>query len=203
MGGELRAIGDIGSHWMDLAQFVTRPADRGGLRRPRHHLPVRQRPLGEVETFASADDVERVDEPMATEDFGHVLAPASTAARGARSRSPRSAPGRKNHLQLRGRRLGAALAWNSERHEELWIGHRDEPNERAAAQPALMQPDARPRHVPPGRPRRGVRRHVPRALPRRLPRRRGGGPPAEPDYPTFADGTARTCSAMRSPQLQP
>ena len=33
-GGELRAVADIGSHWLDLVQFVTGLRDRGGLRRP-------------------------------------------------------------------------------------------------------------------------------------------------------------------------
>ena len=39
---------------------------------PRHR-DWRRAPTGEVETFAAADDIERVDEPMATEDLAHIL----------------------------------------------------------------------------------------------------------------------------------
>src|SRR5918911_1869026 len=72
-GGALRAVADIGSHWLDLVQFVSgRPvvevfADLATT------IPVRRRSVGEVETFASAEEVEREDVPMSTEDVAHVL----------------------------------------------------------------------------------------------------------------------------------
>ena len=52
----------------------------------------------------------------------------SMAARGAPSRSRRGAPGRKNHLHFEVDGSESALRWNAERHEELWLGRRDEPN---------------------------------------------------------------------------
>ncbi len=82
-GGALRAIGDIGSHWMDMAQFVSGRRITEVCADLHTTIPVRRRPLGEVETFSSADDVEREDAPMATEDIGHVLVRFDGGARGA------------------------------------------------------------------------------------------------------------------------
>ena len=60
-------------------------------------IGVRRRPVGEVETFARADDVEGEDAPMATEDLGHVLVRFDGGARGAFKVS-QGAAGRKNLL---------------------------------------------------------------------------------------------------------
>ena len=72
-GGALRAVADIGSHWMDLAQWVSGRRIEAVFADLTTTLPVRQRPAGEVETFAAADDVERVDVEMITEDIAHLL----------------------------------------------------------------------------------------------------------------------------------
>ena len=86
-----RAVGDIGSHWLDLVQFVT------GLRVTEVFadlvtaIPVRQRPVGEVETFARADDVQREDAPMSTEDIAHILVRFDNGAAARASRRSRRA----------------------------------------------------------------------------------------------------------------
>ena len=54
-GGALRAVADIGSHWMDLAQWVSGRRIEAVFADLTTTLPVRQRPAGEVETFAAAD----------------------------------------------------------------------------------------------------------------------------------------------------
>jgi predicted dehydrogenase len=38
---------------------------------------------------------------------------------------------------------GGAVAWNGERPNELWIGHRDKPNELLIKDPSLLSPQAR------------------------------------------------------------
>ena len=60
-GGALRAVADIGSHWLDLVQFVTGLRVSSLLADLATVIPVRRRPTSEIETFASAGDVERVD----------------------------------------------------------------------------------------------------------------------------------------------
>ena len=135
-GGGLRAVGDIGSHWLDLVEFVT------GLRVVElcadlaTVIPVRRRPRGEVETFADAADVERIDAPMATEDLANVLLRFEGGARGTFLVSQVSA-GRRNSLRFEIDGSGGALAWDGERNEELWLGHRGRPNELLLRDPSM------------------------------------------------------------------
>ena len=167
------------SLWMDLAQFVS------GLRfvevcADLHtKIPVLQRPLGEVESFSSAADVEREDAPMATEDIGHVLVRFDGGARGAFKVSQGSA-GRKNYLHIEVDGSEAALAWNAERHEELWLGRRDEPS-------GILQRAAAHTFLPAGHAEGWVEtfRELYRSVYADVA---AGGPSSAPDYPTFADG---------------
>ena len=185
--GELRAVGDIGSHWLDLTQFVTGLRVVELLADLATAIPVRRRPKGEVETFARADDVEREDAPMATEDIAHILLRFENGARGSCVVSQVST-GRKNSLRFQVDGSGGALAWEGERHEELWLGRRDAPNEVLLRNPALMHPQAARRtHLPVAHAEgfAATFRELYRAVYADVAR---GGPAAEPDYPTFRDG---------------
>ncbi|NLF31324.1 MAG: Gfo/Idh/MocA family oxidoreductase, partial [Planctomycetes bacterium] len=51
-GGELRAVADIGTHWMDLVTSMTGLEVEAVLADLATFHPVRNRPLGEVETFS-------------------------------------------------------------------------------------------------------------------------------------------------------
>jgi predicted dehydrogenase len=126
-GGTLRAVADIGSHWLDLVQFVTGLEVEQVFADLATTIPIRRRPTGEVETFASADEVERVDTAMTTEDIAHILLRFRGGARASCVVSQVSA-GRKNlvHFEVDG--AAGALAWNGESPEQLWLGRRDEPN---------------------------------------------------------------------------
>jgi predicted dehydrogenase len=186
-GGEMRAIGDIGSHWMDMAQFVSGRRIVELVADLATTIPVRRRPLGEVETFTSAADVEREDAPMTTEDLGHVLVRFDGGARGAFKVSQVSA-GRRNYLHFQVDGSQSALAWSAESHEELWIGRRDEPNGVLQRNAALMHADAASRtFLPAGHAEGWVEtfRELYRAVYTAVA---AGAPPAVPDYPTFADG---------------
>ena len=186
-GGDLRAVGDIGSHWMDLTQFVTGQRIVEVLADLATAIPVRRRPVGEVETFASAADVERTDAPMATEDFGHLLFRYDGGARGSCVLSQVSI-GRKNALRFEVDGAQGALAWDAERNEELWLGRRDRGNEILQRNAALMHPTAAGRTLLPAAHAEGYAdtfRELYRAVYADVAR---GGPAAEPDYPTFRDG---------------
>jgi predicted dehydrogenase len=186
-GGALRAVADIGSHWMDLAQWVTDCEIEAVFADFKTALPVRQRPTGEVETFAAAGDVERVDAPMATEDIAHVLFRLASGVVGAAVFSQVSA-GRKNSLRLEVDGSDGALAWDAERNEELWLGHRDRPNETLHRNPGLLEPAARARTMLPAGHAEGYSdtfRELYRAVYSAVAE---GVMPAEPDFPTFADG---------------
>ena len=186
-GGRLRAVGDIGSHWMDLAQFVTGQRIVEVFADLATAIPVRRQPVGEVETFASADDVERVDAPMETEDFGNILVRFDGGARGSLVISQVSF-GRKNSLRFEVDGSGGALHWDGERNEELWIGSRDGPNETLLRNPALMHESAAARTQLPVAHAEGFAdtfRELYRAVYADVAR---GGPSPEPDYPTFEAG---------------
>jgi predicted dehydrogenase len=186
-GGRLRAVADIGSHWLDLAQFVSGRRVVELLADVATTIPVRRRPTGEVESFAAADDAERVDAPMSTEDLAHLLVRFDDASRGSVVVSQVSA-GHKNALTIALDGADGAVAWSSERHEELWLGHRDRPNEVLLRNPALMEPAAAARTGLPAGHAEGFAdtfRELHRAVYAAVA---DGGMPDEPDFPSFADG---------------
>ena len=202
-GGDLRAVGDIGSHWMDLAQFVTGARIAEVFADLATTIPVRRRPVGEVETFSSAADVERVDAPMATEDIAHILVRFEGGARGSCVLSQVSF-GRKNALRLEVDGSQGTLAWDAERHEELWLGRRDRGNEVLQRNAQLMHPaSARRTHLPVAHAEgfADTFRELYRAVYADVAR---GEPSADPDYPTFVDGHVENvlCDAVARAQRE-
>jgi predicted dehydrogenase len=182
-GGELRAVADIGSHWLDVAQFVTGLKVDQVFADLATTIPVRRRPRGEVETFTDAADVERVDVRMSSEDLAHILVRFEGGARGSCVVSQVSA-GRKNSIrfQLDGSR--SSVYWDGEAPEELWLGRRDAPNEVLLRNPALM--DARGTTQLPAGHAEGFADTF-RALYAAVYRAVAAGEPGR-DYPTFRDG---------------
>jgi predicted dehydrogenase len=186
-GGALRAVADIGSHWLDLAQFVIGRRVESLLADLATTIPVRRRPAREIETFASADDVEREDAPMTTEDLAHILLRFGDGTRGSVVVSQVSA-GRKNSLRFEVDGSGGSVAWDSERNEELWLGHRGKPNELLPRDPSLFRPEASARTGLPAGHAEGFAETFKELYRAVYTAVAAGGPPDEPDYPTFADG---------------
>jgi predicted dehydrogenase len=141
-GGALRAVGDIGSHWLDLTSFVTGRRVEMVLADLETFIRVRQQPQGPVETFATERAAETIAREIRTEDVATILLRYDNSARGALAVSQVS-PGRKNSLQYEIDGSAAAAAWDSERPTELWLGHRERPNETLIANPALMSESGR------------------------------------------------------------
>src|ERR671932_5420 len=186
-GGALRAVADIGSHWPDPAQFVTGRRVVEVFADLATTIPVRRRPTGPVETFSAADDVEREDAPMATEDLAHLLVRFEGDVRGSAVVSQVSA-GRRNSLRFEVDGSQGSLYWDAERHEELWLGHRGGPNETLTRDPALLEPEAAGRTSLPAGHAEGFAdtfKELYRAVYAAIA---AGGMPEEPDFPTFLDG---------------
>jgi predicted dehydrogenase len=143
-GGELRAVADIGTHWIDLVTTITGLEVEAVFADLRTVHPLRQRPTGEIETFTaqSAPSAETAAVPIATDDYGCILFRFRGGARGSLWVSQVTA-GRKNCLRYEIAGSRSALAWDSESPNELWIGHRDRPNERLTRDPRLVGPAAR------------------------------------------------------------
>jgi predicted dehydrogenase len=186
-GGELRAVNDIGSHWLDLLQFVTGMRVEAVLADLATTIPVRRRPAREIETFAAAGDVERDDAPMHTEDLANILLRFEGDVRGSLVVSQVSA-GRKNSLRFEVDGSKGALAWDSERHEELWLGHRGRANESLLRDPSLFLPEATARTQLPAGHAEGFGETFKELYRAVYSAVAAGEAPQEPDYPTFAAG---------------
>ena len=181
-GGALRAVGDIGSHWLDLAQFVTGRRVEAIFADLQTAIPVRQRPTGPVETFSAASgEGEPVE--MQTDDVAHLLLRLEGGGRGSCVISQVSA-GRRNAVRFEVDGSKGAIAWDSERNEELWLGHRDRPNELLWRDPSLLAGPVRG-SVPAGH-HEGFQDTF-KELYAAVYRAVAAGEPGD-DYPTFRDG---------------
>jgi predicted dehydrogenase len=138
-GGALRAVADIGSHWLDLTSFVTGLRVESVLADLATFVPVRRKPVKAVETFSTDNAAETTPVAIRTEDVALITLRFQGGARGSVAISQVSA-GRKNSLQYEIDGAASALAWDSEQPDNLWIGHRDRPNEILLRNPALMNP---------------------------------------------------------------
>lgn len=143
LGGEMRAVADIGSHWLDLTTFITGLKIEAVLADFKTFLPVRKKPIQQQETFGGKLDISKefVEQSINTEDYASILLRFSNGARGVLTVSQVSA-GRKNRLYFEIDGANSALAWNSERPNELWVGHRQRANELLLKDPALLSPGA-------------------------------------------------------------
>ena len=142
-GGELRAVADIGTHWLDLISFVTAKKVKAVCADLSIVHPVRKKPSGERQTFNRMDDSTAQTQPfnVTTEDSANILLKFDDNTRGSLVVSQVSA-GRKNCLQFEIAGSKQALAWNSERPNELWVGHREQANEILTRDPALLSDSA-------------------------------------------------------------
>jgi len=140
--GPSRAIADIGSHWMDLIEFIT------GLRIQEvcadfaTFHKVRKKPLKPVETYAGKvlkpEDYQ--DMPINTEDYATVLFRFENDGRGVMTVN-QVAAGRKNRLYFEIDGAKKAVAWESEAPNQIWIGNRDGKNEIMMRDPSLVYPE--------------------------------------------------------------
>ena len=139
-GGPLRAVADIGTHWLDLAQFLTGDRVVAVLADLQTVHPERQRPVGGAETFTSggAEASSRAESvAIDTEDAGTLLLRFAGGAKGVVHVSQTTA-GRKNRLQIEIAGERSAVSFDSESPNSLWIGHRDRANETLIRDPGLL-----------------------------------------------------------------
>ncbi len=148
VSGPSRVMADIGSHFFDMAEHVTGLRVSSVCTDMQIFYPTRKRPVvdssgGGGETFSATlgGAGETVDTPIVTEDFGATLFRMGKA-RGAMTASQVSA-GRKNGLVLEIYGTKGGASWRQERPEELWLGHRDAPNQVMLKDPSLMLEQAR------------------------------------------------------------
>src|SRR5947209_2945866 len=142
LGGRLRAVSDIGTHWLDLMMWVTGKRVTDVCADLATVIPMRKRPHGRVETFQQKKAGASDDVKITTDDYASILLRFEDSLRGVVTVSQVSA-GRKARLWFEVDGSEGSLAWDSESPNTLWIGHRIEPNQNMIKDPALMSPGAR------------------------------------------------------------
>jgi predicted dehydrogenase len=142
LGGELRAISDIGTHWLDLVTWLTGSKVSALCADLATVLPTRRRPKGRVESFQKAASSETEEVMISTDDYGSVLLHFDNEARGVMTVSQVS-PGRKARLWFEIDGSEGSLVFNSESPNELWVGRRERASEILPKDPALQTPASR------------------------------------------------------------
>ncbi len=186
--GESKAIADIGSHLMDLLEYITGleiievMADFATIH------PARKKPLKPIETYSGKllkpEDYE--DVPIETEDYATVMLRFNNGKKGVVTVSQVSA-GRKNQLKLEIAGSGLTFAWNSENPNELWTGKRDGPNEVLMRDPSLVHEDSRGVISFPGGHNEGFP-DTSKQIFKEIYSDIKNGRSENPNYPTFKDG---------------
>jgi predicted dehydrogenase len=184
--GPSRCMADIGSHWFDLAEHVTGLRVSSLCADLQTFHATRTQPKHSVETFANK--VLRPEDygetAVDTEDFGAVIFHMGTRARGSVAASQVSA-GRKNRFNIEIYGTRSSAAWNQERPDELWVGHRESGNEIFIKDPSLLKPSARSYADLPGGHSEGYDDTFKQIFRRFYASIRPGG---TPEYPQFIDG---------------
>jgi predicted dehydrogenase len=201
-GTNLRAVADIGTHWMDLAQYLIGTPIRSVNADLATFHQRRFKPKGPTDTFTGSSgatgqrSAQEVD--VITDDHAAVLLRFDSGVRGAFHVSQVTA-GRKNRLTIEIAATEGSVAWDSESPDRLWIGSRKGPSQILPRDPALLNPAA------------GAMAHYPGGHAEGFPdtfkqlyidvygwivEGRPAGRP--PEFPTFADGDreVRLCEAI-------
>jgi len=189
LGGTLRAVADIGSHWLDLTTFITSLKISEVMADFNTFISVRKKPSKPIETFTGKmlTPEDYIDQPIATEDYASILLRYENGARGVLTVSQVSA-GRKNRLYFEIDGSKSSIAFESERPNELWVGHRDRPNELLLKDPSLLSEEARKIASYPGGHNEGFPDTFKQLTAKVYAYIRAGNFNAVPDFPTFADG---------------
>jgi predicted dehydrogenase len=149
-GGASSALGDIGSHWCDLAQHMAGVRITHVLGDITTTIKKRKKPVGSREAFAAAGAGTTTDVDIVVEDLASVLVRFDNGAKGSFSVGQVCA-GHKNDLQVEVCGSKASMKWKQEVQNELWIGHRDGPNQVLSKDPSLLDEAVRGyAHLPGG-----------------------------------------------------
>ena len=134
-GGNLRAVGDIGTHWIDAVSFILGAKAESAFAHLETFHKTRLRPTGEVQTFAKIDPATMVPYKVDTEDFGSVLLKFGKSAHGfangvhANASISQVAAGWKCDLYVGIYGTKGSVQWSLQQPNEIVLGRRDEPNQ--------------------------------------------------------------------------
>ncbi|HZU10917.1 MAG TPA: Gfo/Idh/MocA family oxidoreductase [Pseudacidobacterium sp.] len=193
-GGVTSALGDIGSHWCDIAEHISGLKITAVLADLTTVIPVRYSSGASAEAFSSTNEGERRPVQVQAEDLASVLLRFENGAKGCFTVG-QVLPGHKNDLQIELNGRARSLKWRQEDQNELWIGRHNQPNCIMAKDPSLVSPDALPYvHLPGGHQEAWADAFRNLIADAYQWIREGGRPEAKPaPLPTFEDGYRSTC----------
>ena len=187
--GDSRAIADIGSHLLDITEYVTGLKITAVMADFSTVHKTRLKPLKAIETYSgkmlTADDYQEV--PINTEDHATVLLRFDNGSKGSITVSQVNA-GRKNRLNIEIAGSVSAFEFNSERPNELWIGKREKANEQLMKDPSLVHREVSSLVSFPGGHNEGFPDTSKQLFKEVYAAVAAGKQPEKPTFPTFADG---------------
>jgi predicted dehydrogenase len=187
--GDSRAIADIGSHLLDLTEYVT------GLRVTEVMADfstvhkTRLKPLKAIETYSGKmlQESDYAEVPINTEDHATVMLRFDNGNKGSVTVSQVNA-GRKNRLNIEIAGSKANFEWCSERPNEMWIGKRETANQHLMKDPSLFSKEAAGLISFPGGHNEGFPDTSKQMFKEVYAAVREGKQPSTPTFPTFEDG---------------
>jgi len=193
-GGVSSALGDIGSHWCDLAEHVSGLRIASVLADLTTVIPTRYSAGGSAEAFSTKSGGQRTPVQVRSEDLASVLLRFESGAKGSFSVG-QVLPGHKNDLELEVNGRSCSLKWKQEQQNELWIGHYNKPNSLMAKDPSLVSPEVLPYvHLPGGHQESWADAFCNLIRDAYKWIGAGGQPETKPSMlPTFDDGYRSTC----------
>jgi len=193
-GGVTSALGDIGSHWCDLAEHVSGLKITSVLADLTTVIPTRYSSGASAEAFSTKSAGKRTAVSVQAEDLASVLLRFENGAKGCFSVG-QVLPGHKNDLELEVNGRACSLKWRQEEQNELWIGYHNRPNAVMAKDPSLVSPDARRYiHLPGGHQESWADAFFNVIKDAYEWVREGAAPVAKPKMlPTFEDGYRSAC----------
>ena len=198
-GGKLRAVADIGTHWIDLVQYLSGQKVSAVHADLKTIHPIRKRPAGEVQTFSGEVAKPAATTPIevSTEDTGCLMLRFDGGANGMVFIS-QVTPGRKNCLRYELSGTHSSIEWNSESPNQIWRGHRDRPNEVLIKDPGLQHAHSQKFTDYPGGHAEGFPDTFKMCFRAFYQAVATGEMPAQPDFATFADGhrEVQVCEAV-------
>ncbi len=187
--GESKAIADIGSHLIDLIEYISGLSIVEVMADFSTIHPIRKKPLKPVETYSGKllTPEDYSDVPIATEDYASVLLRFNDGCKGVVTVS-QVAAGRKNRINLEIAGSKQTLAWCSETPNELWIGNRNEANAVMLRDPSLVDKSVRSIISYPGGHNEGFGSTSKQLFTEIYKAVADGKQPDHPSFPTFEEG---------------
>jgi predicted dehydrogenase len=187
--GGSRAIADIGSHLLDMTEYVTGLKITAVMADFSTVHKTRLKPLKAIETFTgkTLDAADYKEYPVTSEDYATVLLRFDNGRTGSITVSQVNA-GRKNRLNVEISGSKSNFEFNTERPNELWIGKRETANSVLMKDPALLHPEASALVSFPGGHNEGFPDTSKQMFKEVYAAIREGKQPEKASFPTFADG---------------